>query len=62
MYWKCISYHLRFSLKRRMASTRVTIIAFGGRGGDGGGREGKDKRDIFSRVRFSRENVIEREN
>ena len=32
-----------------MASTRVTIIAFGGRGGDGGGREGKDKRDIFSR-------------
>jgi len=45
-----------------MASTRVTIIAFGGRGGDGGGREGKDKRDIFSRVRFSRENVIEREN
>jgi len=61
MYWKCISYHLRFSLKRRMASTRVTIIAFGGRGG-GGGREGKDKRDIFSRMRFSRANVIEREN
>lgn len=44
-----------------MASTRATIIAFGGRGG-GGGSEGKDKRDILSRVRFSRENIFEREN